>query len=141
MEKALPAVHPRKYSSQQFKGHSGPIYGLAWGPDGKQIATASADLTVGLWDAGGKALGSLSHKDSVAAVAFRPSSDGKPLAALDFSRRITFWPIADVKSPAKDKEEVELKIASPAYSLTWGPGGKSVLIAAGKQVYYLKRDK
>ncbi len=134
------------YASKSFPGHKGPIYNIAWSGDGKRIATASADRTARVWSAAdGSLLSPLSHKDSVAALAFRPppddktDPDGNSLAALDFSRRITFWTLADLTSPTND--EAPLKLDSPAYSLTWDPYGKSVLFTAGKQVYYLNRDK
>ncbi len=36
-----------------FQGHSGPVYGMAVSPDGRWLATASADQTIRLWGLAG----------------------------------------------------------------------------------------
>jgi WD40 repeat protein len=64
-----------------LKGHKGPVYGVAFSPDGKRLATSSADSTIKLWDAvtGSELLTLKGHTATVYAVAFSP--DGKRLAA------------------------------------------------------------
>ena len=34
-----------------YKGHSDAVYSVAWSPDGKRLASASADRTVQVWEA------------------------------------------------------------------------------------------
>ena len=35
-----------------YTGHSGPVISAAWSPDGKEIASASVDGTVQVWQPG-----------------------------------------------------------------------------------------
>ena len=39
-----------------FSGHSGPVFGLDFAPDGSMIASASGDSTVRVWSAAGAEL-------------------------------------------------------------------------------------
>ena len=76
-----------------LKGHSGWVGGVAYSPDGKSLATASADGTVKFWDAAGKEVATLkAHNDVVSAVAF--SKDGAQFATASFDGTVKVWTTA-----------------------------------------------
>ncbi len=74
-----------------LKGHTGWVAGVAFAPDGKTVATASADGSVKFWDAAtGKLQATLdAHDDIVSAVTY--SKDGTHFATASFDGTAKLW--------------------------------------------------
>ena len=76
-------------------GQTGAINALAFSPDGTILASASADMTIDLWNVSDGALMNtlVGHTDSVNAVAFSP--DGQTLASGSSDQTIDLWNVSD----------------------------------------------
>ena len=97
---------------------------VAFSPNGRTLAAASADGTVQLWDVHShKLLGQLNnHAGAIASLAFNP--DGRSLAAADIGGTIVLWDIQS-RQPLGAPLQTHHVVNSVAYS----PDGET--LAAG----------
>jgi WD40 repeat protein len=105
--------------------HDQEVIDVAFSPNGKYLATASADNTARLWEApgGDPASPPMKHEGSVYNLAF--SRDGKYLATASEDGTARLWkvPSGDPASPPLEHEDV-------VYSLGFSPNGKYLATAS-----------
>lgn len=108
------------------KQHRGPIYAVQFAPDGKTVATGSADNTIIFWDvATGRRRATLwGHANVILSLAFSP--DGRRLASVGYDKTIRIW------DSATAQELTTLKGYRQAiHSVAFSPDGQ-MLVTGGE---------
>jgi len=114
----------QQISSQTLTIHAHNIWTLAFSPDGKTIATGSADETIQLWDvASGEEVGDpiLGHEVGVTSLAFSPDGDVLASGGIDAVILLTDLSSRQRIGPPLISHE------APVNSLTFSPDGKTVV--------------
>src|SRR5262249_9593066 len=85
---------PPPLPADQPPGHRGEVTAIAFSPNGEQLATASWDKPVRLWDVitGQERATLRGHAGVVDAVAFAP--DGQALASASWDKTVKVWDLA-----------------------------------------------
>jgi len=108
-----------------LEGHKGRIWSVAFSPDGKWIASASWDGTIGLWQPNGRNIRFLrGHNGAVKDVAF--SRDGRTLASSGDDATIKLWNLASMQEAATLHGH-----DGPVSSVAFSPNGNYLASAGG----------
>jgi WD40 repeat protein len=87
-----PSTESPLASQTVMRGHTDTVAAVAYRPDSQQLATASWDATIRLWDPStGQSMGKplVGHAGRVASVAYRP--DGRQLATAGTDHTVRLW--------------------------------------------------
>ncbi len=103
--------------------HENWVRAVAFSSNGKLVATASADGSVGVWEVGsGKRVAILRHESEVSAVAFSPN--GKLIATASADRTAGVWEVSS------SKRVVRLEHENWVRAIAFSPDGKLIATAS-----------
>lgn len=131
-------------------GHSSDVLGVAYSPDGRVLATTSADGIPRLWSipdildgerSGREVLAALpDHEDEVNGVAFSP--DGRLLVTISGDETVRLWSVPDVlDGGAGERAEAAVLVGheDEVLGLAFSPDGGLLATSSGDQTIRLWR--
>ncbi|HEU0185343.1 MAG TPA: WD40 repeat domain-containing protein, partial [Blastocatellia bacterium] len=112
--------------TQTLKSHGAGVNSVAFSPDGRTLATGSADGMVTLWDVSSRQpLAPLrGHENGVNSIAFSP--DGRTLASGSYDNTVRLWDVS-TRQPLATLKRHGASVTSVAFS----PDGRTLASGSG----------
>jgi WD40 repeat protein len=109
-----------------YRGHNAIVWSAAWMPRGNTIASASADFSVQVWNAGSGTMEYtyINHTDTVYSVAWSP--DGKRIASASYDQTVQVWDALTGYFP-----KIYTGHSSWVWCVAWSPDGRYIASAGG----------
>jgi WD40 repeat protein len=129
---SLQTILPKIREQNSLEGHRAAVNSVSFSPDGKTLASASADNTIKLWNLDTKKEITIltRHRAAVNSVSFSP--DGKTLASASADKTIKLWNLDTKKEITTLKGHI-----SKIWSVTFSPDGKTLASASADKTIKL----